>query len=77
MSRAYPHKPACGRQQRRRADHQVALDVPGLKEEYYAEIIGADATLDLAVLRIIDAEEDTLFPYLELGDSDAARQASG
>ncbi|NLM55490.1 MAG: PDZ domain-containing protein [Firmicutes bacterium] len=51
---------------------KVALDVPGLKEEYYAEIIGADATLDLAVLRIIDAEEDTLFPYLELGDSDAA-----
>lgn len=52
---------------------KVAVDVPGLKEEYQAEIIGSDETLDLAVLRIIDAEEDATFPYLELGDSDAAR----
>ncbi|HHT73160.1 MAG TPA: PDZ domain-containing protein [Firmicutes bacterium] len=51
----------------------VAVDVPGLKEEYKAEIVGSDATLDLAVLKIIDAEEGTLFPRLELGDSDATR----
>ncbi len=52
---------------------KVVLDVPGLKEEYHAEILGSDAKLDLAVLRIIDADEGTVFPCLELGDSDAAR----
>lgn len=51
----------------------VAVDVPGLREEYKAEIVGSDEKLDLAVLRIIDAEEGTVFPYLELGDSDATR----
>ena len=56
---------------------KVALDVPGLKEEYYAEIIGADATLDLAVLRIIDAEEDTLFPIWNLVIPMPLVQASG
>jgi serine protease Do len=52
---------------------KVALEVPGLAEEYHAEILGSDATLDLAVLRIIDAEEGTVFPTLKLGDSDSTR----
>lgn len=50
----------------------VVVDAPGLNREYEAEIIGADASLDLAVLRIKN-EENHIFPTLPLGDSDAAR----
>ncbi len=49
----------------------VVLDAPGLEREYTAEIVGADSKLDLAVLRIVDAEGP--FPTVQLGDSDATR----
>lgn len=51
---------------------KVVVDAPGLEREYEAEIIGADATLDLAVLRIIN-EENHVFPTMPLGDSDSSR----
>jgi len=50
----------------------VVVDAPGLEREYEAEIIGSDASLDLAVLRILN-EEGHIFPTLPLGDSDATR----
>lgn len=40
------------------------------KREFRAEIVGADARTDLAVLRIVD-EEDLSLPFLEIGNSDA------
>jgi len=40
------------------------------EEPLAARLVGADAELDLAVLKI---EADTNLPYLEFGDSDAAR----
>src|SRR5690606_10264066 len=43
-----------------------------LEREYEAEIIGSDASLDLAVLRILN-EEGYIFPTLPLVDSDATR----
>ncbi|HHY15623.1 MAG TPA: trypsin-like serine protease [Firmicutes bacterium] len=51
---------------------KVAVDAPGLKREYEAEIIGSDVTLDLAVLQILNADGET-FPTVPLGDSDASR----
>lgn len=51
---------------------KVIVDAPGLEREYDAEIIGADSTLDLAVLRITNGQEH-LFPTVPLGDSDASR----
>ncbi len=51
---------------------KVVVDAPGLKREYEAEIIGSDVTLDLAVLKISNANGDT-FPTVPLGDSDVSR----
>lgn len=51
---------------------KVVVDAPGLAREYEAEIIGADSTLDLAVLRIINGQEHK-FPVVPLGDSDTSR----
>lgn len=50
----------------------VVVDAPGLEREYEAEIIGSDINLDLAVLRIVNEDEQT-FPTIPLGDSDATR----
>lgn len=50
----------------------VVVDAPGLEREYEAEIIGSDTNLDLAVLRIINEDEQT-FPIIPLGDSDSTR----
>lgn len=58
-----------------RGDEQtitVVVDVPGLKPEYQAEIIGSDFSLDLAVLKIIN-EDDDVFPTVPLGNSDESR----
>lgn len=51
---------------------KVTVEAPGLEREYEAELIGADANLDLAVLRIIN-ENNQVFPYVRLGDSDSSR----
>lgn len=53
-------------------DITVVVDVPGLDKEYKAEIIGADFSLDLAVLQLIN-EDDHAFPTVPLGDSDETR----
>lgn len=50
----------------------VVVDAPGLEREYEAEIIGADRTLDLAVLRITNSNGHS-FPTVPLGDSDTSR----
>ncbi|MCK9525183.1 MAG: trypsin-like peptidase domain-containing protein [Limnochordia bacterium] len=50
----------------------VIVDVPGLQREYTAEILGSDQRLDLAVLQILNEEED-VFPTVPLGDSDHSR----
>lgn len=50
----------------------IIVDAPGLEREYEAEIIGSDNTLDLAVLQIIN-EEEQIFPTIPLGDSDSSR----
>lgn len=50
----------------------VVVDAPGLDREYEAVIIGSDAALDLAVLRIKN-DNNHVFPTVPLGDSDASR----
>lgn len=51
---------------------KVVVDAPGLEREYEAEIVGADSTLDLAVLRITNGNGQR-FPIVPLGDSDSSR----
>ncbi|NLJ81436.1 MAG: trypsin-like serine protease [Firmicutes bacterium] len=50
----------------------VVVDAPGLEREYQAEIVGADSTLDLAVLKISNGN-DQPFPTVSLGDSEKSR----
>ncbi len=50
----------------------VTINAPDLSGEFEASLIGADATLDLAVLRIKD-EALAPFPVSQLGNSDATR----
>lgn len=51
---------------------KIVVDAPGLEREYEAEILGADSTLDLAVLRITNGNDHS-FPTVPLGDSDSSR----
>lgn len=50
----------------------VVVGGPGLEREYEAEIIGSDSSLDLAVLQIVNEDND-LFATVPLGDSDESR----
>ncbi|HBG00078.1 MAG TPA: peptidase S1, partial [Firmicutes bacterium] len=50
----------------------VVVGGPGLEQEYQAEIIGSDQSLDLAVLQIINEDQD-VFATVPLGDSDQSR----
>jgi len=50
----------------------VTVTSPTISGDFKARILGADSSLDLAVLQIEDAEGP--FPTLTLGDSDKARQ---
>lgn len=50
----------------------VTVSSPDLSGEFAATLIGADVTLDLAVLQI-EGEDVGPFPVIPLGDSDAAR----
>ena len=51
---------------------KVTVNAPDIAGEFEANLIGADATLDLAVLRLVD-EDLAPFPVSSLGDSDATR----
>jgi S1-C subfamily serine protease len=61
-------------------NHHVVLDADNIAvtlhggERYTAELIGADSTVDMAVLRIKDSQ-GRKFPVLRLGDSDNLRPA--
>lgn len=48
----------------------VTINAPDISGEFEAELVGADAQLDLAVIRL---KEDGPFPSVPLGDSDTSR----
>jgi len=50
----------------------IMVTLPGERDSYEAEILGADPRSDLAVIRIKDPDGRS-FPYVEQGNSDSAR----